>query len=581
MSTIHLEVKNVRRVGHARLPIEEGVTLIAGRNAAGKTSLLTALGALLAGERAPFPGGIKFNAEHIVQHGEKEAWATLTNDRRVSPGEEAWESSVTWKKEAGTAELTTVGKPPSVSRLCAGLDLFSKLDTTARLKLLSTVLDATATIGQLQAACPLATPAALKKLQPQVDAGMWPGAHDTADAEAKQVMGAWRQVAGKTWTAKGGREWEPEHLPDDRSVEHLEELRTLLQELRGKVDSAAAGARGITPDARAKLEALVQELPAAKERLAAFRAQLEDADEERQKAQLKLGSTPKPGDPVKTCACPECGVVLDVTFPENLKQAGKTDTKEEILAAKKAYDTAKQAESRAVSAYQGMQRNVEVASAFYGQCQDAAARLEGLGPGGDAPALDDVGGLQVRFNTTLAQGKALSAWLDAKKLDAEVRMWVELRTQLAPEGLRRTALKGRLASFNARLAQWAQDLDGLVLRIDEDMVVRDGNDEPYPMLSGAEKWLSDALVMLAVAEIEQAPVVIIDEGNVLDEYLRPSLLAKVLRGQPPERRIVVACAIGYPEKAPQLAKWKMGKTWWVEEGGVVEDYQREAVEAAA
>jgi Rad3-related DNA helicase len=87
------------------------------------------------------------------------------------------------------------------------------------------------------------------------------------------------------------------------------------------------------------------------------------------------------------------------------------------------------------------------------------------------------------------------------------------------------------------------------------------------MLSGSEKWLTDALVMLAVAELEEAPVVVIDEANSLDERLRASFIANVL-GNLANCRVVVGCAIGFEERAPALDKWGLGTTWWVREGGV-------------
>lgn len=573
-----LEANNVRRLRHVRLPIEEGVTFLAGPNRAGKTSLLTALGALLSGERAPLTGVIKFDAERIVQRGEKEARATL-----VDP-DANWGVAVVWRKASGTAELTTNGRPPTCSRLCAGLDLFSNLDRTARLKLLAGVLKAAPTVDHLRASCPLASDAALDKLRPQVEAGLWDDAHATADGEAKQAMGAWRQVAGQTWTNKGGKEWQPEGLPEAglRTLAHLEQLRAQAVRLKAL---AATARTGITAEERATLKALAAEEAQAKSRLVAFEAELASYDVKRQEAQLALGQTRKPGTAPPTCACPACGTVLDVSAPLSLKEAGRANDKAEQAALKKAWQEAQAAETRASSAYSGMRHNVDVAREYLDRCQTAAARLEEIGGVDDRPLDDgDTRDLTAaRLEDVLVQVKALRAWLDASELHERVRMWVELRGQLAPDGLRRVLLTSKLAEFNRRLAAWAPDLDGLVIRIDEDMMVRDGGDEPYRILSGAEKWLSDVLVMLAIAEIEGAPVVVVDESNLLDERLRPALLAKVLARAAAQRRIVVACAIGFADKAPQLAKWRLGQTFWVEEGGLVEDYQpaRAAAGAAA
>jgi energy-coupling factor transporter ATP-binding protein EcfA2 len=555
-----LQVKNIRRVGSARLPLDDRITFLAGQNKAGKTSLLTALGALLAHERAPVTGKVRDDAEHLVQRGEKTGQAVLEADD--------WAIHLTWRAD-GSSDIKTNGQPLTVGRLCAGLDTFSALDKAERLALLAKLLDANPGMSELQDACPLASEEALAKLDGQIANRLWDGAWSLADSEAKQEMGAWRQITGKVWNAKAGEEWMPDALP---VVGHVDDAKQKLEELRAAVPVLGQKLRHasplmITPQERARLEQLAQGQPVARERLQAFEQNLAELDECRAEAQVEAARVPEPGKAPKTCACPECGVVLDVTLPEKLRAAGKGLTAEERKAQDKAWKEAKAAETRAVSAYQGMLRNVESARAHLGECQNAAGRLEDLGASDGPPdAGPDREQLQAELDRTVAAGRALTQWIEAKRIHAAVAMWTELRKACAPEGLRRTALKQKLAAFNGRLAGWARDVDGLVVAIDEDMAVT-GNGEPYRMLSGSEKWLTDALVMLAVAELEEAPVVVIDEANSLDERLRASFIANVL-GNLANRRVVVGCAIGFEERAPALDKWGLGTTWWVREGGV-------------
>lgn len=555
-----LEVKNIRGVRAASIPIGTGITFLAGRNRAGKSSLLTALGALLSAERAPMTGGVKFDAEHIVARGEKQAAAQLSLD-------EANRIVVRWKA-SGTSEIVTEGEPPTVSRLCSGLDLFSELDKGARLKLLAGALEAKPTLDQLKAECRLASDEALAKLKGQIKQGMWDDACATCDGEAKQSMGGWRQITNKTWTERVGEEWAPDGLTADpklRTRERIEALRATITDLKAKRAGLSGG--GVSAEDRAALVATAGELPTARARLEHFSAEMAKADQERQAAQLALSQVHEPGTPAPTCACPCCGETLDVSTPTALKRSGSGLTKEELAAQKKAYLDARQKESIATSGYQGFVRDVATIRAHVGRCEQAAAQLAAL-PAEDAPQGDDGARdrITAEIDAAMAEGKALTAWLDARDLHSKILMWVELRAACAPDGLRRTVLKKKLDGFNARLAQWAADLRGTVIKIDEDMVVRDGNDEPYRVLSGAEKWLSDALIMLAIAEIEAAPVVVIDEANMLDDQLRGPFITQVLAPASQDRMVVVACAAGFVEKVPDLGKHGLGCTFWIDQG---------------
>ena len=180
-----LTVTGLSCLAHAELEINRGVTLLAGMNAGGKSSILRALASLLSAERNPITGFVKADALAMVQRipvyrfpddpnlppeivrydGPKEATAEVAHGK--------FHRRIVWKA-SGTSEITGTADPDAVMpRIATGLVRYSGLNASERYDLLSGILGVAPTLDDLKKACPAATGGMLDKLTELVDRGDW------------------------------------------------------------------------------------------------------------------------------------------------------------------------------------------------------------------------------------------------------------------------------------------------------------------------------------------------------------------------------------------------------------------------
>jgi hypothetical protein len=558
-----LTVTNVVQIGHAEIEIGDGLTLVAGPNEGGKSSLLRCLGALLCSNRTPLGQGVAADAQMLVRKGEKRGTASLAT--------EGGTRMIEWKI-GGTSEVAGGGNVPIVSDLAAGLVRWSELDLKTRYEVLAKAIGAAPTVQE----CRDARPAdigpeewdqAIDRIKNQIEAGLWDDAFGLADAETKMAMGAWKQITGRSWTSKQGPEFRPQGLspdPNKCTVARLEELRAKVKALDAE-QKKLAGA-GMSEAERAELQKLASEVTVAQERVDAARAHLAKCDQHRQDAQMALANTPKPGSIPPTCECPKCGVLLDVSS-QALKVAGDPLTPEQVAQQKADYDFAQRTEREAAAAYTMALRGIGPAESYLTSCQQASEKLAAGGDQGqDTEALQRV---SAELDAAKVEGLALKQYLDAWDVHLNIVRWVAVRDLCKPEGIRRDVLRRKLAGLNERLAELAKPLPGFVVAINETMEVT-ARGIPYPVLSGAARWLVDTILQLTVAELEGAPVIVIDGADVLTMKPRTRLLTKLLGGR--KIAAVLGCAMDVDEfdMAPDLGAVGLGRTYWVQEGRAME-----------
>lgn len=562
---MQLTVQNVLQIGHAELTLDDHLTFLVGPNEGGKTTLTRCLAALLTSSRTPVTGGVADDAKNLVRRGEKRGTAALTSTDGTRV--------IEWKV-GGTSEITGGGQLPTVSPLAAGLVRWSQLGADARCAQLAAALQAAPTVQDFRQAKPGAIDDGhwdriLLRIAKQVEAGLWDDAFGIADAEAKQGMGAWKQITGKSWTEKQGSEHAPDGLsrdPAKRTVERLEELRATVKRLNEEQRQVAAG--GMSAGDLAELEKLAAELGVAKERLATHRADFERADEIRQKAQLVLSQLPEPSAQRPTCDCPACGATLDITNPRALVVAAAEEFTAEQIAGQRATREAALHEERMAALCYNSHRDVLRGSERYVErCQDAATKLaEAKG----APAQDaaELTRISAELDAARAEGTALKEWLEAGTKHIEIVAWIALRTLCKPEGLRREVMKRRLDELNGQLAKISSALPDFVVAIDADMDVT-ARGYRFEFLSGAAQWLADVVMQVAVAQLEGAKVVVIDGADILTKTPLTRLLLRQLSADT-DTRFVVSAAMDRSDfdMAPDLAGIGRGATYWIQDGHV-------------
>jgi hypothetical protein len=204
----------------------------------------------------------------------------------------------------------------------------------------------------------------------------------------------------------------------------------------------------------------------------------------------------------------------------------------------------------------------------------ARARLETVSA---APAAEiDVATAKAALD--LAQ-RRLRAWRQKHQAD-ELRSEIggnELVLQiLAPDGLRATKLARVLEMFNSNLlaplsdaAEWKR------IVIDAQMTIAYGG-RPYALLSTSEQYRVRAILQVAMAQLDDSAMVVLDAADVLDAPTRGGLVAMIEEAGLPA---LICLTLSRREQLPDLAAAGIGASMWLDDG--VAQPLHEPAEAAA
>jgi hypothetical protein len=132
---ITVRVENFRGCGKAEIVCDR-IALVAGRNAAGKSSLAQAVGAALTGETLPFGLASKGEAKRLVKTGAETARVEIV-ETFAAPGSEAGGvARVEWP----SCTATNRGDPPYASAYAAGLASLARMAPKDRAAVMASYL---------------------------------------------------------------------------------------------------------------------------------------------------------------------------------------------------------------------------------------------------------------------------------------------------------------------------------------------------------------------------------------------------------------------------------------------------------
>ena len=138
---------------------------------------------------------------------------------------------------------------------------------------------------------------------------------------------------------------------------------------------------------------------------------------------------------------------------------------------------------------------------------------------------------------------------------ADVVEWLRIADELAPTGLRQKLVTQAVTEFNALTSVYTTF--GLqMVRIGNDMAVT-LNDRPYYLRSKSEQWRVNALLALTVARMTNSKLVILDEFDILAPGSRPAFLKlfKNMTDSGYVSNIIVCATLKEPPKLPFVVYW--------------------------
>jgi hypothetical protein len=519
--------------------------LLVGTGGQGKSSILRAAAAVLTGS--------------------KKAPAVLdgASTGRVSVMGADW--SATLVLPAG--DYQTQGRPPCVSDLAAGLTDYCALSAKDRAALLAPLIKSEPTrhdLAQALSACTfkadgVATTAeaedckslALDPMRPyevaiyrqtarlwaDIQAQGWDSTHKAATSAATQAKGAWREVTGEVYGAKKAEDWTPDPWPAALAA-NPSALSLAAQAIEtAKAARDAAIGKAALSEARAKLAALPP---------------LADS------AALSL-------------PCPHCAEQITVTT----KPVGAaeyqitlgtgtpgTTTPSALQSDRSARRAAESAVTKAERALDQAQRARTTLAARNAERAEARRQLEHLRQNGDqgTAALESAEAALSEAEANLA---ALKRHARAKDVHDTVARETAIAKILAPEGLRKDILTKRLNETinNATLATLTKAAGWPPVTLGDDLApTYDGRADG---LSHSERWRTQLAVQVALAMLDGSPVVLVDNLDHCPPHARKGALLLLKASG---LKAILALMADSPDKAPNLARARLGVTYWVENG---------------
>lgn len=541
MKINHVRATNFIGARSIDVSIETPVTVFAGHNGAGKSSLAEAISAALTGDISRV--SLKKEYGELVTSGKKKAEVVLSTDHG--------EASIALP-EAKWQGLPIHGDAlPFVLRP----SLFASMKDTERRTFLfglTGIVLNSATVKQqlLEREC---NEKKVESVLPMLRSG-FPAACDFAKDKAKEAKGAWKAVTNETWGKDKADGWEAE-VPE-YDAKRLVAVTEHLATVDGRIEdhSRTLGALQAKRDVYVKHTAAAEsnatkakELKRLTEKLAFDEAELAKAEQALTNAQQRAGTAPREGL-VHDLAR---GVDYLLAFMEVDGQSDEErDARDALAAYEKQYGKLDQAggdaEARAAipqltSARDLMKRSVDNDKRLMDEAKAAAAALE-LSADIEKVTDEDVSGAQRSLEAARAQRKTLAEEQDkirrqklaadaaaettkkAAQHHADIADWLAIADQLAPDGIPGEMLANALKPINGHLAEYAQSTTWPAVTIDADMTIRYGG-RLYTLCSESERWRADAMIAVAIAVLSGLKLVLLDRMDVLQISARGDLLA--------------------------------------------------------
>lgn len=550
--TMTLHLKNLRNIAEAKLalPSSGEVLLIGGGNRAGKSSICTAIAALLTGDAGLF--GRQTETVTVGSAGPEAMVAVTDGKGRVA---------IHWPKtavtEAGdTAEMAS-------SRLAVGMDKFGRLSAKDAAKSLGEALgidpDATEFLAAAKAAGIKPTGKRATELTEMAKAGEtfgWDHLAETSASKARDAKAVWSHVTGETFGDKKAIRWTPSAwkrlgLTDEDRADLEKTSRDIGQRQRTATTALErADQHAIeTKVRRAQLLVVMDRGHEASQEIEEAKRVVEQRREEVAAAR-ELASP--------TCECPACKVLLRIVEGQTLERENPSRTKGGGSAADK------RALRVAEAGLAGALDRVEKLKAAIADWAKAQQEIVEMGPEADTSAIDEH---KLAVKTCQEQFAVFRKVAEAETALEDVTFYGSVAKLAGPTGLRAQRLADRLPSFRDRIAKVATALgiDGLEIGDDLAPTVLG---HPYDALCESEQWQVDAAVALAVAVMQPGDLVVLDRADVLEAKRRNKLFATVKQLRVPA---VIAMTLPDRKVLPDLAAAKMGRSVWLEAGKLLED----------
>lgn len=376
----------------------------------------------------------------------------------------------------------------------------------------------------------------------------FPAAAEFAAKKATESKGAWRGLTGEAWGSKKAEGWEaekPEYDQDalaaaESALTAIDEQGAALHQafgaLQAKQRNAAAGEQE-----RANNLALAAKITRLRDKLAIDEASLADYEAAVAELASKAGTGKKEGlvhdlarflDGVNfgDDGDPDAAALIAryVTEHGPINGSGDPDAARKLPAHVQSRDLMKKS-------VDNDRRDIAGAEAAQAWIDNHPAEGDKVSQAGELDALQTkiaelrtsrAAAVQAGAELKAAAERATSA--DSKTKDAaahhiDTMAWLAIAEHLAPDGIPAEMLAQALRPINVTMKESSVNTGWRQPNIGADMsITADGR--PYDLLSKSEKWRVDAIIAVAIAQLSEVRILMLDEVDILEPAARGELL---------------------------------------------------------
>lgn len=559
-----LRVRNFLRLQKIDLPLD-GITLVAGRNSNGKSSLLDAAACAFTQSHEARGVTTKRGSSALVHDGCEAGSISLEDDttgavlRIVYPG----------------GEMTTEGPPwEAASPLAIGAERFMELSASKRAAALAahfTLDPVREDFLQWFADRPETgiTPDRAEALWKRLERDGWEASHTAAKDHGTKLKGKWEAATGERY----GEIKAASYMPDGLLVGESYDLDAASAEFeKAKADrDVLVRAAGMSAGRRAEMKAVADRGPEAM-RLCTQReveyASMSQALDVKLEEQRKL---PTIAGSENTPVCPHCNQPVRIAPARSQSGAvysflekAPPPPKPEDLAQIKAQSDRLSAEIRGLR--EQMAANEQERTRLRGDIEQgkiaatALTRAESL-PDADEGAVDAAQAAVIKAERRL---DAITKLTHATAYRKQILAHAWIIRAFAPDGMRKDAMDRKIAEINKRLA----DLSGLAgfepVQLDEDLSGTLGG-RSYLLNGESGRWRVDLILTCLFNTQDKADVILVDRLDVLEPQARPGVI-RMLKGLGVPALVCMMAKDA--ASAPDLAKIGFGRTAWIENGNL-------------
>lgn len=544
-----VSITNFRGITAAELIVEVGrPVLITGPNGSGKSSCAQALQAVLSGEPIPLSGLRKSDAGMLVHAGAGKALV------EAEAADGSWRTSVRYP----SARVESTGRPVPSSVYALGLVDLTTLEPRKQAVVLLDYLKALPDANDLAHALSYAkmTAEQLAKLWESITTNGWDVALRLATEKGQRAKGQWEAITGERYGSQKGEGWTPDGWESGLELASEESLTASLTQSREFLEAAIA-VSAVSDEKRAELERLAETVDQCA--VLAEEATKHAATLEREAKSLRdaFHALPEESKDEQTKPCPHCSGAV-VVRGGTLAKPSPRDPAEDARRAKARHDARVEldkAHAQRNDAYSAQHK----AQAALSAARTAKAELKDLPPPGAATSDEQLEAAREGVRRDETRLAAFKRQREAAKIHDGLRINGAVIEQLKPEGLRLLKLREALRAFNERLSAICARAEWPRVDLDESLTVSFGG-RPLVLLSASERFRASVTVQLALAEIDQSPVVVIDAADILDSTGRNALM-RLLR-----RRIgsSVMCCTMQTQPPPTAGRPPVWRRYWLE-----------------